>query len=1120
MAEIVRGCSRRGLLSSTALQAVAMVAVLAMAQRTARAQLSPNAHPMGGQVVAGQASITQTANTTTVTQTTARAAVDWQSYNVGRSQTVQYVDPSSSSVTLNRVVGPNPSQIAGRITSNGTVMIVNQAGLLFDGSAQINTAGLVVSAAGITNKNFMAGKMVFDQAANPGAKIENRGTITIKNQGLAALVAPQVVNSGVIRAKLGKVVLAGAEAETLDLYGDGMVSINVTKQVATAPDGRQALVTNTGAISASGGTVLLTAQAVDGVVQTLVDAGGKISANSAGGRTGRVVVTGAGGDVEVTGALTADGHAPSTTGGSVVVNTTGAVRLASTARVSASGPAGGGVVAIGTTLKRAKGGPSVTGQKTAKTVTVAAGATIAANATAKGNGGRLTVLSTDRTTIAGAVDTKGGPQGGDGGFVELSGGVLSLTGLVDASAPLGKTGALLIDPSDLYVSDAMPSSATPVLSPGSSVVVNSGTVSWVSPTELAALAANITLSAAHDLFFASGTTGANTLNLGGNTLTATAGNDLTIDRGFTINAGAISLTGSAGAITLGGTSGVDAGLIDAAQLGALGVTSLQGPSGSSVTMQAGTGIQLADAAIGSSAAPLSTLSLSTMGGGVTQAAGGVISAGTLISGGILAGSVALAGTANAIANIGSVAVTSGGFSLTDGISLNVGTLTAGTSATIQDTGTLLVSGMIAPSGAGPIDVSLTSGNLNLAGVVSDGGSGTTTLIANQGSIGQSGGNVLAGTLTGRAVTSASLTQPANLVGTLGVFTTGAGFALTDNEALSVTGPVTDTGASSTLALTTGTGNLTLAGNVSATNVLDLVSAGSIVQAGGSIRAAFLTGSAVASASLTRPTNLVGTLGAVSTGAGFALTDNEALLVDGAVSDTGAASTLALTTRTGNLTLAGTVSATNGLDLVSAGSIVQTGGLIDIGTLTGTAATSASLTQATNLVGTLGAFSTTAGFALTDNEALTVAGAVSDTGAASTLELITKTGGLTLAGNVSASNVLNLVSAGSISQSGGAISARTLTLTTTGAGNVDLTGPSNQIGASTGITVNAGSLSLVDERNLVLTGTQSANQLFFEVDAPGGGLQFGANTMGAALTATSGPISLVADTMTEGTAAST
>ena len=249
---VLRGCSRRGLLSTTALQAVAVVSVLALIQ-PARAQLSPMARPVGGQVVAGQASIAQTANKTTITQSTQNAAVNWQSYNIGSGQTVQYIDPSSKSITLNRVIGANPSEIAGRIISNGTVMIINQAGLLFDGSAQINTAGLVVSAAGISNSNFMAGKLVFDQAPNPGAKIENRGTITIKDRGLAVLVAPRVVNSRVIRANLGKVILAGAGTSVLDLYGDGMVSINVTKQVATAPDGGAALVTNTGVITASGG---------------------------------------------------------------------------------------------------------------------------------------------------------------------------------------------------------------------------------------------------------------------------------------------------------------------------------------------------------------------------------------------------------------------------------------------------------------------------------------------------------------------------------------------------------------------------------------------------------------------------------------------------------------------------------------------------------------------------------------------------------------------------------------------------------------------------------------------------------------------------------------------------
>ena len=163
---------------------------------------------------------------------------------------------------------------------------------------------------------------------------------------------------------------------------------------------------------------------------------------------------GTGGAVLVTGDVLAQGGQPGTTGGQIELNATGAVTLASTARVDASGQAGGGTVAVGTTLARAKGGPSVVGQKTAAKTTVAAGAMIAADATGKGNGGQITVLSTDGTSMAGATTARGGPQGGDGGNVEISANHgLTITGTVDTRAPAGKTGLLTIDPDTLTIGD-------------------------------------------------------------------------------------------------------------------------------------------------------------------------------------------------------------------------------------------------------------------------------------------------------------------------------------------------------------------------------------------------------------------------------------------------------------------------------------------------------------------------------------------------------------------------------------------------------------------------------------------------------------------------------------------
>ena len=199
----------RSLLVGTALQ-TGLAFTMALAAHPVQGQPAPNARPTGGSVVAGTAAISQSASSTQISQSSQRAAINWQSFDVGSQQSVTFSQPSSSAVALNRVTGPDPSQIAGRIDANGQIIVVNQSGVNFYKGAQVNAAGVMVSAAGITDRNFMAGKLQFDQPGKPGARIDNAGNITVKQAGLAALVAPQVANSGTINAQLGHVVLAGA----------------------------------------------------------------------------------------------------------------------------------------------------------------------------------------------------------------------------------------------------------------------------------------------------------------------------------------------------------------------------------------------------------------------------------------------------------------------------------------------------------------------------------------------------------------------------------------------------------------------------------------------------------------------------------------------------------------------------------------------------------------------------------------------------------------------------------------------------------------------------------------------------------------------------------------------
>ena len=503
--------------------------------------------PTGGQVVAGQAAIAQTANRTTITQSTNRAAIDWQQFDVGSQHTVQFVQPNQGSWTLNRVVGPDPSVIAGRIQANGGVAIVNQSGMVFAGGAQVDVGSLIASAANITNRNFMAGRMVFDGAPRPGARVENRGRITVADRGLAALVGPGVSNSGVIRANLGRVALGAAETFVLDLAGDGLIGIDVTRAVTTAPDGNAALVTNSGVIEAAGGSVLLSAHAASGLVEDLVRNTGRIETPTRGGHTGEIALRADGGGVRLDGTLDATGGAGQA-GGRVALQATGQVTVGATARIDASGGTGGGRVLVGSTGRGRN-------QTMAARTTVERGATIRADATANGHGGEIIVNSTDRTEMRGTLTARGGATGGNGGFIEVSGqSAFVLDGIVDLRAPAGELGEFLLDPRNIFIADTgtalgLPGSTvteTPadlttvagsVTAAGTVRATSGNTTDWVqiTPDVIEGYAAgNITLEATRQIVI-------------GDAVDRTAEGDLTLRAGLGGPAGTGNITQRAGA---------------------------------------------------------------------------------------------------------------------------------------------------------------------------------------------------------------------------------------------------------------------------------------------------------------------------------------------------------------------------------------------------------------------------------------------------------------------------------------------------------------------------------------------------------------------------------------------
>src|SRR6516164_1127475 len=409
-----------------------------------------SANPKGGQVSTGSATITQTSPTQVdIVQSPDRAAIDWRSFSIAPNEQTNFQQPAASSVTLTRVQPGDPSVIAGKLTANGQVVLINPSGITFSKGAVVDVNSLVATPTDISNANFMAGNMKFDKpSTDPRASVVNQGTITVAQKGLAALVAPYAKNTGTIQAKLGKVVLGGAQTYAVDFYGDGLISFDVGPKVTavpTKPDGQpvKSLVSNTGRIDAPGGTVLLTADAAAGIVENVVNVRGRITAKPSGQTPGAVTIdAGPGGAANASGKIDISGLKPGQTAGTATV-TGGSVNLASTARIDARGNAGGGTVRVGGNFHGA--GP----QRNATTTSVAQGAVISADAIANGNGGQVAVWSDGTTVFNGKISAQGGNQGGNGGFIETSGKgtlVVGPTTSVRAAAPKGTAGQWLLDP--------------------------------------------------------------------------------------------------------------------------------------------------------------------------------------------------------------------------------------------------------------------------------------------------------------------------------------------------------------------------------------------------------------------------------------------------------------------------------------------------------------------------------------------------------------------------------------------------------------------------------------------------------------------------------------------------
>jgi filamentous hemagglutinin family protein len=208
-----------------------------------------------------------------------RSVINFDSFNIAQNEAVYFIQPSAASSVLSRVQGLGVSEIAGILSANGTLFLVNQNGVHFSQTAQVNVKNLVASTLDISTNNFVNGNYILEHAMDSTyAQILNHGRLTGDN---IALVASGVHNDGLIVARAGTAHLSSGDKVTVSFDQRGLIQVEVNEQTSggvvdlngsTVKDA----IANSGTIEAR--EVVMSSRTASGIFENAVNQTGVVKA--------------------------------------------------------------------------------------------------------------------------------------------------------------------------------------------------------------------------------------------------------------------------------------------------------------------------------------------------------------------------------------------------------------------------------------------------------------------------------------------------------------------------------------------------------------------------------------------------------------------------------------------------------------------------------------------------------------------------------------------------------------------------------------------------------------------------------------------------------------------------
>ncbi|WP_081067404.1 filamentous hemagglutinin N-terminal domain-containing protein [Burkholderia territorii] len=233
----------------------------------------------GGTIAAGAGSIAHNGTNTQIDQTSSNMIVNWKNFDIGKGETVNIAQPNANAAILNRVQSGDLTSIQGALNANGRVFVVNPSGIVVGKGATINANSVVLSAADVSDGDFMANRLLTLHNDNGAAgTVRNDGSI--ETQSGALLTGARVINGpdGVVSARNGNVALEAGGKVMLQLGPDGNMDA-----VYVSAGARNALAANDGVITAENGWARLEGYTTDALRAEVVRNTGHLIATSLSG---------------------------------------------------------------------------------------------------------------------------------------------------------------------------------------------------------------------------------------------------------------------------------------------------------------------------------------------------------------------------------------------------------------------------------------------------------------------------------------------------------------------------------------------------------------------------------------------------------------------------------------------------------------------------------------------------------------------------------------------------------------------------------------------------------------------------------------------------------------------